>query len=109
VTKRIVISMDEAKKAVDRCKAARMGPCDKCEYKRYTLNAPLTELEGWEASPFSAAFFKRCDACKAPRYPWAPKLDVERVREWMENYFNPIGIVPGANAFMFDQLEHLTK
>jgi hypothetical protein len=121
MTERIVVSMEMAKEAVDHCKAARKGPCDKCERCSYdtvkacgstvfgSILVDAMTKSGWEPCPDRAAYFKRCDECKGPRFPWAPKLDVERVREWMENYFNPT-LAPGhPTVFMLERLEHLTK
>ena len=86
-------TLDEAKALIERMKD-RMLPCSPCE--RMMLGLDRTpehwEREGWVFEELSACHAARfyvkhspsCDGGKVPAYPWASRLDAERVRKYME-------------------------
>ena len=86
-------TLDEAKELIERMKA-RMLPCSPCLRTVVAYNSDFRpiESEGWVSeghSPTHAGVVyvqhaPNCDGGKVPAYPWASKLDAERVREYME-------------------------
>jgi len=78
-------TLEDAQAVIDRMKSAR-PTCDKDE--TIPFYASLREPDGppgFEPDPNFAGYRKRCDACANGRlFPWADKLDPERVRAFME-------------------------
>lgn len=105
---RYIVSMDEAAEVRRKTIACRKGPCDKCGHVGFDQACFMApeQLRDWEQDPCCNAYFKRCGECQEIKYPWAPKLDVERVRAWMQNLYDG---EHGASAFLLSRLEELTK
>lgn len=111
------VTLSEAANVCEQAIEALEGPCDKCD--RCTLSEPaaVTQLvklhgEGWEVDPSHGfyglpVYLRRCAACKAPRFPWAKRLDAERVRDWMQKHFEEQG--GKVTAFEIAKLKHLTE
>lgn len=100
------LNLAGAKEVIERTKACKPR-CDRCQvvayHGVYTVQAgrfphiPDDELQrdigkvfekmlgqGWEHSPCSPSLFKRCEQCAAtPEFPWASRLDAEKVLEFM--------------------------
>ena len=55
--------------------------CDDCLHSVY---CPMCPAIGWELHPFRNGWIRRCEKCQqTPLYPWAWRLDLERVRDWL--------------------------
>jgi hypothetical protein len=81
------MTIDDAKEIIERMKAARsQDPCEKCEREPFT--ASLKEPDGppgFELATGFACYFKRCEACQTSRlFPWADRLDAEKVAAFVE-------------------------
>ena len=104
----ITVSMDTAARLVDAARKAVAGPCDGCERCAMVEDGAISQFvrmatDGWEMDPARAAYFRRCDACKVPRFPWAKRLDVERVHNWLSKRENP------DHVFNISEMEHLVN
>lgn len=81
-------TLKDARALVERMKTIR-PTCDQDEVVAFGevasgRHTELTADNGWELSPTHAAFFKRCATCRDTfAYPWAGKLDAERVLAYM--------------------------
>lgn len=81
-----MIERDEVVKLIERMKTVR-PTCDACETMPFiaSLREPDYCPEGYEVMAHCAGYVKRCDACASGRsYPWADKLDVDKVRAFIE-------------------------
>jgi hypothetical protein len=93
----MTIELDQVTETIERMKRAR-PTCDKCATIGFTsafdmrdsfrpgcaIN-PYMESNGYELMTDSAGYVKRCAACASGKlFPWADKLDPERVRAFME-------------------------
>lgn len=101
-------TLEDAREIVERMKVAR-PTCPSCDVIAYDVllnlvqGVPATIVdrdgltedvgevlrrhldEEWEPSPNNASFFRRCATCREARtYPWASKLDAERVLAHMK-------------------------
>lgn len=111
-------TLDDAKAVIEKTKAAR-PQCSKCS--NFDIRAfwhvtsgkhpPIDEDRmqaaveaevsaqlgpGWQHQ-YGAAFCKRCESCAAtPEFPWAHRLDVEKVQAFMNEQ---------QNAFWLGELE----
>lgn len=74
-----------ARELIERMKTVR-PTCDKCETRPFV--ASLKEPDGppgFEPMAHFAGYVKRCDACATRRtFPWADKLDVDRVAHMLD-------------------------
>ena len=84
--------LDEAKALIERMKEAR-GCCAGCEHVAYAdipgswwvLTKAELAAQGWYQPADRAGFVRRCETCRStPTFPWAGRLDAERVREYAE-------------------------
>lgn len=93
-------TLEMAKMVIEQLKAARPY-CDSCETRSYADIAPWDtdssepdafknavdklRLEGWEHLVDRAGLGRRCSTCASARkYPWAERLDSERVLAHMK-------------------------
>jgi len=76
------ITLDQARELIERMKAATGRTCEKCE--RAPMQGGVVLFGDWEEDLNVGGLVKRCDICKTSRkYPWAEKLDPERVLRFM--------------------------
>ena len=77
------IDEDVLQTATEACVAAQLGPL------------------GWAQNHYGGSFIKRCEKCAAtPEFPWAARLDAEKVLAFMEAQ-------PADSAFWLGSLETL--
>lgn len=101
-------TLEDARAIIERMKSAR-PTCASCDVIRYDVllhlvhgvPAAIVDRDGltedvgevlrrhldeeWEPSPFNASYFRRCATCREARaYPWASRLDAERVLAHMK-------------------------
>jgi hypothetical protein len=70
------MTLDEAKALIERMKTYRVT-CPECE-RVSMAKSPCPD--GFEEDPARPWWVKRCRVCQdTPMYPWADKLDPERV------------------------------
>lgn len=103
------VSIEEAGAIVKRAINAQCGPCELCERQPIDETKPISQMvemvdAGWELEYARAGYFKRCEPCKTPRFPWAKRLDVERVRAYVEGVYERNG---GPTVFLISDMEHL--
>jgi hypothetical protein len=99
-------TLKDAVAIIERLKAARpdCGDCNEFAYEALLSRVrgfvdPLPDdfhekfgkfvgtflSDGWEEQPHRAAYLLRCAACRqTPKYPWASRLDAERVLAHMK-------------------------
>jgi len=97
------VTRDGAVALIERMKTIR-PMCEKCETASYAWARHLMTLgmneedtpgefmhaRGYEESADRAGFVKRCEACAAAQsYPWADKLDPDRVVEYASTTVEP--------------------
>lgn len=91
--------LHQAAHLIQRMRMAR-PTCDGCETASYAWARHLMQLgmneedtprefmyaRGYEEAPHRAGYVKRCDTCANGRlFPWADKLDAERVADFLEH------------------------
>lgn len=84
-------TLDEAKATIERMKVAR-STCAFCAREAFDWFERRTEESrarmlavGWVEEPGGPAVVLRCYECRdKPTFPWADKLDAEKVRAFME-------------------------
>lgn len=83
-------TLDEAVGMISRMRSAR-PECANCELKSYSDARDAEHAQqlfdaGWEPLADRAAFVRRCASCAtSKRYPWADRLDAERVLKWIND------------------------
>lgn len=99
------MTVSRAKQIIDRMAATRPD-CESCDMMSYhtvyegvsaasggkaTQEQVATRMqqlfdEGWGPLTDRAGIVKRCATCAStPKYPWAEKLDAERVAKWIND------------------------
>ena len=82
-------TLKDAAALIERMKGIR-PTCDNDERVAFgeaasARHAEITADNGWEPDPLFAAYFKRCPTCSNTiKYPWAGRLDAERVLAHMK-------------------------